>query len=557
MVKLSTEALANQSKDLQIAAWLTEALVRLEGFAGLKQGLQLLNDLTTSFWDTVYPQLEDGDAELRATPLQWIGTSLGTPLRAVPLSRAGYGWVDYSESRKIPSESLADTDEKVAARAKALNAGKLDPDVFDKSFNDTPKAFYAGAEAALDDSITTLEAFDALCRDKFADASPGFTDLKKSLQEVRHSVHMLLQRKRETDPDPVEEAAPTLAGTDATAGEVPAETRGRAGTAPAGIMIPFADKEPVERRGAVSAVASAAAALRKLDPFSPAPYLMMRGLRWGELRAALSRHDLTQLEGPPTELRQHIKRLAIEGKWSELLEAAENCMSLPCSRGWLDLQKFAVDACAGLGSDYSGIALAIRSELKTLTRDVPQVLVVSLLDDTPAANRETQAWLQELVAEAASPVPDGDPAPEGVQTAEAPVKENNSAPGWHRKFVDSYDLAKEALKEGNTEKAIDSMMQEVARQLTGRGQFFRKLQLAEICVTAGKTEIAQPILEDLAGSIENNHLETWENPRAIAKALVMIMKNSQRVQADEAEKQRLFQKVVRLDPVQAIACLGT
>ena len=107
------------------------------------------------------------------------------------------------------------------------------------------------------------------------------------------------------------------------------------------------------------------------------------------------------------------------------------------------------------------------------------------------------------------------------------------------------------------EKAIDTMMQEVERQLTGRGQFFRKLQLVEICAAAGKTEIAQPIIEDLAASIETNHLETWENPKTIAKALVMIMKNSQRVQEDDAEKQRLFQKVVRLDPVQAITSLGS
>ena len=149
------------------------------------------------------------------------------------------------------------------------------------------------------------------------------------------------------------------------------------------------------------------------------------------------------------------------------------------------------------------------------------------------------------------------PAEVGAPPAEAPVIENHSAPGWHRKFVDSYDLANEALKAGQTEKAIDTMMHEVERQLTGRGQFFRKLQLAEICVAAGKTEIAQPIIEDLAASIENNHLETWENPKTIAKALVMIMKNSQRVQADESEKQRLFQKVVRLDPVQAITYLGS
>lgn len=234
----------------------------------------------------------------------------------------------------------------------------------------------------------------------------------------------------------------------------------------------------------------------------------------------------------------------------ELLDAAEGCMSLPCSRGWLDLQKFTVDACAGLGAEYSGIAIAIRSELKTLVRDVPQVLEVSLLDDTPAANAETRAWLQELVVE--SPTP----AAEGEAPADAPVAENHSAPGWHRKFADSYDLAQAAMKAGQPEKAIDLMTQEVGIQLTGRGQFFRKLQLAQICIAAGKTAVAQPIIDDLAASIENNHLESWEDPKTVAKALVMIIKNSEKVLADDAEKQKLFQKVVRLDPVQAITYLG-
>ncbi len=567
VIKLATDAIANKSKDLQLGAWLTEALLRIEGFPGLKQGLQLLQDLTNTFWDTLYPQLEDGDAELRATPLQWVGTNLILPLRSVPLNRAGNGWLDYTESRKIPLEEQADTEEKANARRVALAEGKLAPEVFDKSFTETPKPFYAGAETALDECGKLVESFDALCRDKFADAAPSFTDLKKGIQEVRHTVHLLLQKKRETDPDPVEEQPGGAAGeASADGGEGAAgETRVRAGGAagPAGILIPFADKEPPERRDAIAAVARAAASLRKLDPLSPGPYLMVRGLRWGELRAALARQDLTRLEAPPTDLRQGVKRLAIEGKWSELLDATENSMSLPSSRAWLDLQKFTVDACAGLGDDYSVVANAVRGELKTLVRDLPEVIEITLLDDTPAANAETQAWLRELAAEAPVPVaeaastPDGAPPEEGGPVAEVPLIKNHRAPGWHRKFADSYDLANEALKAGQPEKAIETMMREVERQLSGRGQFFRKLQLAEICVAAGKTQVAQPIIEDLAAAVEANHLETWENPKTIAKVLLTIMKHSEKVQQDDSEKQRLFQKVVRLDPVQAITYIGS
>jgi type VI secretion system protein ImpA len=559
VIKLSTEALTKKTKDLWLAAWLTEAWVKQNGFSGLRDGLTLCHGLVEKFWDTLYPAIEDGDAELRAAPLEFLATRLEIPLKSVRLvQKEPYGYTDVQESRKLGYEDDAKSDEAKQTRAAAIEQGKVALEALDKCFEETPKAFYVKSEKELDGCLEILAPLKESCNAKFGDMAPSLNKLESLLGEIRPVVHGFLQKKREKEPDPVEEGAPA-ATTEAISGETPVWT----GAAPAGIMIPFGDKEPAERRGAITAVASAAAALRKLDPFSPAPYLMLRGLRWGELRAALNKQDMTLLEGPPTELRQHIKRLAIEGKWSELLEAAENAMSLPCSRGWLDLQKFTVDACAGLGSDYSGIAIAIRSELKTLVRDVPQALGVSLLDDTPAANSETRAWLQELAAETPSPAPEGAPAPdgtsagEGAPAAEAPVIENHSTPGWHRKFVDSYDLANEALKTGQTEKAIDTMMHEVDRQLTGRGQFFRKLQLAEICIAAGKTQVAQPIIEDLAASIETNHLETWENPKTIAKALVMIMKNSQRVQGDDSEKHRLFQKLVRLDPVQAITYLGS
>src|SRR5262245_59774789 len=73
VIKLSIDTLKRNSKDLQVAAWLTEALVYEEGLSGLTEGLDLLHGLLESFWDTVYPELEDGDLELRAAPLSWVG----------------------------------------------------------------------------------------------------------------------------------------------------------------------------------------------------------------------------------------------------------------------------------------------------------------------------------------------------------------------------------------------------------------------------------------------------------------------------------------------------
>src|SRR6478672_8605682 len=73
VIKLTKAALTEKSKDLQLAAWLTEGLLRREGFAGFSAGLDLLEGLVDQHWDHLFPEIEDGDAEMRASPLDWVG----------------------------------------------------------------------------------------------------------------------------------------------------------------------------------------------------------------------------------------------------------------------------------------------------------------------------------------------------------------------------------------------------------------------------------------------------------------------------------------------------
>src|SRR5487761_2649023 len=51
VISLATNALKKKSKDLQIAAWLTDALLNRESIAGLVAGLRLLHGLIDKFWD--------------------------------------------------------------------------------------------------------------------------------------------------------------------------------------------------------------------------------------------------------------------------------------------------------------------------------------------------------------------------------------------------------------------------------------------------------------------------------------------------------------------------
>jgi type VI secretion system protein ImpA len=535
--KLCQDAIATQSKDLQLAVWLCEAQLKREGIRGFCEGVGLCHGLLDKFWDTLYPELDDGDAEQRAAPLDWLGSRVIVAIKSVPLCRDGYNFLQYKDSRLVSFEDQAQSKEQKAAREKALKEGKLAPEIFDKSFVETPKAFYADLERQFDATLAGVAALNETSQRRFGDVAPGFGRLVEGLTEVRQLVHSLLQKKRETEPDPVEEA-PAEAAVEGTEAIETAE--GGGSYVGLGGLV---SAEPAERREAIASAVAAAAVLRKRDPFSPAPYLMLRGLRWGELRGS---SDPVVLEAPPSDLRQQVKALARRNRWGEILELAEQIMALPCSRAWLDLQRFVVEACTALGDNYNNIAIAIRSELRTLLRDLPQLLDATLTDDTPAANSETQEWLRELLAEppGAPPLPD---APHG------PAVDDPRAPGWQKRFVDPQALAQEAMRAGQQQKAVEILQREVQRALSGRAQFLRKMQLAQVCVSAGKDGIAQLLLDDIAAAIDTHKLDDWEDREMVARALVFLLQSSKKIQGDAKAKQALFERICRLDPVQAFS----
>jgi type VI secretion system protein ImpA len=240
VLKLANDAVATKSKDLQLAAWLTEALIRKEGFPGFRQGLELIKGMLEGFWDTLYPGIEDGDAEMRASPLEWIGSCLDQPLRQVALTRQGHDWLQYKESRAIPTEDEAGKDNKKAEiRSSRLADGKVAPEAFDKGFDGTPKAYYAGMVGDLDACIEMVESITGTCEEKFGDATPTFSPLKTTLDEIRHTANLLLQKKRELEPDAKPEGQ-------AVSGEDAAETGEAGAPALAGLGLQYRAAAPPE-----------------------------------------------------------------------------------------------------------------------------------------------------------------------------------------------------------------------------------------------------------------------------------------------------------------------
>ncbi len=547
-LKLCEEVIATRSKDLQIAAWLVEAAIKLRGFTGMSEGFALLHTLVENFWVNLYPELEDGDSEFRATPLEWIAAHGILLSRNVSLTKDGYSFFKYKESRDVGYEEAASSDSAKAARKTKLDDGKLPPETFDESFNQTPKSYYVSLDALVLDVIAKIKAFGTLCDEKFGDYSPSFTRLVQALEEIRQVTKSLLDKKREAEPDPIPEegAAPAegAEGEAAAGGEAAV-----AGSGPTLSIGAFAGTEPGNRKPHIDAIVEGASALRKLDPTNPGPYLMLRGLRFGELRAAAAKSEMRALEAPPTELRRQLRVYSLDQRWKELLELTEASLALPSSRAWMDLHRLTCEGLIGLGDDYNNVAMGIRSEVRSLVRDVPEIRQAVLMDDTPACNPQTQAWIDDLMDDPANTA-------ESAEYSEPPPAPPPGAKGtplpWRKKFNDPFKVALEALRRGDKSKALETMRNEIESAPSGRGRFLRELQVAELCIQANVKEIAQPFLEHIKETIEEFKVTQWEDRALVVQALVDLYLYHENTIDSSSDRDRVFQQICRLDPVRAL-----
>ena len=620
VVKLSKEALTKHSKDLQIAAWLTEAITVIDGIPGLLDGLKLLHGLLENYWDTLYPLIEEpGDEEFRAAHLNLVGTQFTLMLLDTPITPAGFTVAHFEQSKKVPTEAEAkNAADKAAARQEAIDEGKVTPEEFEGALRETPAEFLAGLKAELDSTKEFLETFNDYCNEKFGEYAPNFVPLRQTLEEIHRTAHVFYVKRAETEQPaaparPQRGAKPTVtpAAVAPAAPPPPAEYDDDGEMLPvggdddgemlpvggaeeeeeedsgmmmpavvdedsgemlpvggddeeeeedSGMMLPVGgdeeEEEPEEEEeepgmmmpaataaasykpgkirnsdDAILQIAAASHFLRADNPASTVSYLVLRALRWAELRNDGAEPDPLTLAPPVTAQRVELKRLSLEGTPEELLEACERAIGEPCGRAWLDPQRLAIQALEQLG--HIKAARALRQELALLLSDYAELPENTLADDTPCANRDTRKWLKD------EHIP-GD----GTRTLPPPPPEQ--AP-------DAHQLALAAARAGRVEDAIRIMSREASQETSGRGRFLRKVQLAEICMATGHEPVAYPILEDLAGEIEQRSLDGWESSDTITQPLALLYRCLDKMGGDDERKAALYSRICRLDPVRGMS----
>lgn len=284
VVSLCQDILVTKSKDLRLLVWLVEALVQRDGFAALSPGFSLLEQFCRAFWHNMHPMVdEDGDLSARANTIALLNSHIPRILHAWPITQSGYAepvrynWGDYETARLYQARGAA-------------GSATITTDAFQASAAATPVALLQELDRDIKAGLVALDGLDGFLDDACGREAPSLMALKSMLGDIDGWLRAVLPEapaeEEETepmsaahvgDPDVMTSPAPAATPRDSTAGG------------------PIANRDDAYRR-----LAEVADYLMRVEPHSPAPYVLRRVLAWGRmplhevlLEMASGRNDLS------------------------------------------------------------------------------------------------------------------------------------------------------------------------------------------------------------------------------------------------------------------------
>ena len=296
VAETAMEILASHGKDLEIAAWLVEALLRLEGFAGLRDGMKVITGVVAGFWESCFPELDEDGVEGKVSAVAGLNGSgaVGTlvqPIRLVPLthgSQWSFSLWNYEQATDL--SKVADA----ARRQERIDNGAVTMEQFMESVADTPASFFGETQAVIGEALAALADMSAAFDRVAGVDAPPVSALRELLEEISRSVGHFAADKL---------AAATYSATgEETAAESPAEGGEAGQPAAGGTAVAIRKTEGYQsREEALAELSRIAVYFRKTEPHSPMSYTLEDAVR----RARMSLPELlVELVEDPAHLQR-------------------------------------------------------------------------------------------------------------------------------------------------------------------------------------------------------------------------------------------------------------
>jgi len=295
--------LREQSKDLEVVAWLIEALTRVYGFRGVAAGFSLARQLVERFGEALHPQPDD---EGKATQLAALAglNGLGSegaliaPLKSIPLTQARLPgpFSTWQCEQVFEMERITDP----AKRHARAERDKLSREAIDQALIETTTPFlvnlHCAIQAAIDEYKCYQDSLDAYCDGQHQPGNRILDTLQQCQQTLSyiagdriHGAMVAITATPDITPDEAASDAGASPGETGSAEMSPAASgHGPGQTLPAGPGTRHPEGEGPnqgiqDRQTALATLKTVAAYFRSNEPHSPTSYAIEQVIYWNQL----------------------------------------------------------------------------------------------------------------------------------------------------------------------------------------------------------------------------------------------------------------------------------
>jgi type VI secretion system protein VasJ len=282
------------------------------------------------------------------------------------------------------------------------------------------------------------------------------------------------------------------------------------------------------------AIVAAAALVREQNHANPWPYALRRAGMWlGVSELPPSEGTKTYVGAPSGRERADLEAHLNAERWLPLLNEAEWLTGQNIY--WLDLHRYVSIALEKLGCAEA--ARTVARAVATFIDRFPPLPSLSFANNTPFANADTQAWIEQNRKSGG-----GGGAPDAIAEENAEQEKR-------------LDAARQAIQEGRVGEGVGLMVALARRAPDGRGRFRTELAAARLAIDAQKPALARPILEGLVSQIDAVGLETWDPELCVSvyASLLNALRSTKPPIVDANRREAfIIEKICRLDPALAV-----
>ncbi|VAW45382.1 Uncharacterized protein ImpA [hydrothermal vent metagenome] len=272
MLEKVPEILKTESKDLEVVAWLIEALTRNYGFLGLARGYSLARQLIEAYGESLYPLIDEDGISTQLAPLIGLNGfdgegALIAPIRSISLTQGDFPGplAAWQCEQVFEIERLGDESKREAR----LKQGGVSREQLDRIMMETATPFIHETQENIDLAIEEYSLFQAVI-DNYSQADPQPTSkVMDTLVSCRQTLtyvagNRLANNKTEDEVEVVNE-------------------QGQKGESVNEVMSHHNTIGVKDRQTALKALDDVAGFFRSTEPHSPVSYSIEQAIRWSNM----------------------------------------------------------------------------------------------------------------------------------------------------------------------------------------------------------------------------------------------------------------------------------